>query len=113
MNDDNVVVLPPHGRPPVVRQPEAMLVCGWCHAPTDHSTLSTYGARCFRCYQAYCREPMPPGMLPSKAAKDANPRAWAHTLKAHEEGGAQLTLAQSQAWREAIRGRSSEEGEAA
>jgi hypothetical protein len=111
MSDDNVVVLPPHGRPPKVPDDATMLPCGWCQTMTDRAALSTYGARCFRCYQAYCREPQPGGSLPSKAEKDANPRAWAYALKAREEAGEPLTIVQMQAWREAIRERRTIEGE--
>lgn len=31
--------------------------CLICRAPTPTKTLSDFGARCFPCYQAYCREP--------------------------------------------------------
>lgn len=30
--------------------------CHWCSTPTARSTLAQYGARCFSCYEAYCRE---------------------------------------------------------
>lgn len=39
--------------------------CPLCNGLTKRGTLSTYGARCFRCYEAYCqarpepREPSP------------------------------------------------------
>jgi hypothetical protein len=31
--------------------------CLLCRAPTSHETMATYGARCFPCFQQYCREP--------------------------------------------------------
>lgn len=33
------------------------LSCINCGTPTAYDTLSTLGAKCFPCYQAYCREP--------------------------------------------------------
>jgi hypothetical protein len=115
-DDDNVIPLPPHGRPPKSQtaEPEnaALLPCGWCSTPTDRNTLSTFGARCARCYQAYCREPQPPGLLPSKAAKDADPKAWARLLQAAERDGTALTAVQQSSWREALRHKPSHEEEA-
>jgi hypothetical protein len=47
--------LPPHGAPPL----ENRLPCRACGTATLIATLSNYGARCFRCYEDYCREPTP------------------------------------------------------
>jgi len=47
--------LPPHGMPPEL---ENRRPCLRCNTPTLVSTLNHYGARCFSCYEAYCREPM-------------------------------------------------------
>jgi hypothetical protein len=33
-----------------------MLPCLWCQQATKKETLVAYGARCFRCYEAYCAE---------------------------------------------------------
>lgn len=33
--------------------------CTFCNAMTTRGTLSAYGARCFRCYQAYCSAHIP------------------------------------------------------
>lgn len=35
-----------------------MAQCLRCHAPTPHDQLSHFGARCLRCYTAYCAQPM-------------------------------------------------------
>lgn len=35
------------------------LACAWCGAPTSWATLSTCGARCGRCFDAYKRTPQP------------------------------------------------------
>ena len=31
--------------------------CPRCSGMTTRGALSNYGARCFRCYEAYCRDP--------------------------------------------------------
>lgn len=31
--------------------------CLFCQAPMSTKTLSDFGARCFPCFKAYCREP--------------------------------------------------------
>lgn len=48
--------LPPHGQAPGVAQRKPCMRCG---DPTLVATLNHYGARCFTCYEAYCREPLP------------------------------------------------------
>lgn len=40
-----------------VGEPMPCMVCG---AITPHKTLSTLGARCARCFKAYCEAPQPP-----------------------------------------------------
>lgn len=39
------------------------LPCLFCQTPTQRATLSQYGARCFRCYEAYCQEPQAPARV--------------------------------------------------
>ena len=51
---DEDVPLPPHGAAPGNGR---YLACITCANPTDTKTLMEFGARCFPCYQAYCRQP--------------------------------------------------------
>lgn len=47
--------------------------CGWCGEPTEAATLSSFGARCGRCYAAYCNTPAPvrdPGAYASELLAD-------------------------------------------
>lgn len=85
---DESPLLPPHGRPPLADR----MPCSWCRAPTLVATLNQYGARCFECYEAYCQAPQPSPNVGDKRTGD--PRAWAHALRAREERGDRLTLAQ-------------------
>lgn len=52
------IPMPPHGQPPMTGN-ERFLPCHRCKDPTLVATLSHYGAMCFRCHEAYCREPLP------------------------------------------------------
>lgn len=54
-NPDDETPLPPHGTPPDERRRPCMP----CGKATLAATLSNYGGRCFECYQAYCRSPLP------------------------------------------------------
>jgi hypothetical protein len=60
MNREDIP-LPPHGVPP--KREELLMPCTRCGESTEHSTLRMYGARCFRCFLAYCREPQLPQKL--------------------------------------------------
>lgn len=99
-NDDEAVILAPHGRPPAISNGAALLPCRWCDTPTAHSTLSTYGARCYPCYLAYCREAQPSPDVGDK--RNRGSRDWARALKHREESGERLSPAQRDMWREAI-----------
>jgi len=75
--------------------------CLWCKSLTLVETLNQYGARCFNCYEAYCREPQPaPSVMADK--RHGDPKAWAEALKQREEAGERLTLAQRDMWRAAL-----------
>lgn len=75
--------------------------CNSCGKSTLIATLSIYGARCFGCYEAYCREPQ--HMPPSRADKRLGPKAWAWALKAIEETSPRkLSLVQQAMWRAAL-----------
>ncbi len=81
--------------------PGKPLPCRICKTLTAGATLAVYGAQCFRCYAAYCREPQPKSAF--LADKRRDPKAWARALKAREERGEHLTLAQRDMWREALK----------
>lgn len=75
--------------------------CNACGKSTLIATLSIYGARCFGCYEAYCREPQP--MPASRADKRLGPKAWAWALKAVEEASPRrLSAVQQVMWRAAL-----------
>lgn len=94
------------------------LPCRACGNHTERETLAAYGGQCTACYRAYCSEvPAAPGpwtperrravlqRLRQTFADNAkqHPKAWAHRLKAREEAGEQLSRAQREAWRCALR----------
>jgi hypothetical protein len=89
-------LLPPHGAVPIEdREP-----CRWCNAPTLRETLSNYGARCFRCFEAWQaeRHEVPDvGNKPDRGMRD-----WAHALKRRHEAGERLTVAQVVAYKSAL-----------
>jgi hypothetical protein len=41
---------------PVTPGGSVKLACSFCGSMAAWDTLSVYGARCFRCYEAYCKE---------------------------------------------------------
>ena len=91
--------LPPHGQVPAViagRHP-----CSVCGAPTADTTLSAYGARCYRCYEAYYREM--PDVPAYMGDRTTGLKSWAYALKACEDSGERLSSAQRAMWRAALR----------
>ena len=94
------------------------LPCRVCDEPTERATLTDLGARCFRCYAAFCRDGSPdksgPGQLTlaQKQQVMASLRgvgetpgpAWALKLRARHRAGEQLSPAQVAAYRDALRG---------
>jgi hypothetical protein len=77
------------------------MACPLCKAITTRGALSTYGARCFRCYTEYCRAPQ---YFPDTGDKRIDgPRGWAHALKRRHEQGDRLTPAQVSAYKAALR----------
>jgi hypothetical protein len=77
------------------------LPCMFCKTPTLRETLTQYGARCFTCYEAYCREPR---TFPYVGDKQRHgPRDWAHALQARHKAGEKLTPAQVDAYQAALR----------
>lgn len=93
--------LPPHGHaPPMAHGAERYLPCHRCAEQTHVATLTQYGAMCFGCYEAYCREPQPnPEFMGDKRN---GPHDWAEALRKREESGEHLTLFQKTCWREAL-----------
>ena len=89
---------------------EGRLPCRWCQKQTLVSTLAEYGARCFACYEAYCRD-VP--RAPQTGDKRRGPRAWAYALRDREQAGERLTIAQRAAYRDALASRGMAEGDAA
>jgi hypothetical protein len=73
--------------------------CLFCREPTLRETLSLYGARCFKCYEAYCREPR---VFHDVGKKSDDPRAWAYALQRRHEAGERLTPAQVNAYKAVI-----------
>ena len=83
----------------LVEQFGGFYTCKTCGSVTSHSTLSDHGARCFPCYQSYCRAVQSPMSYPP--IHDGQ-RKWAYLLKAREDGGERLTSIQRAAWRGVI-----------
>lgn len=83
---------------PVVHQ------CRWCGAQTAYATMSSLGARCSSCYDAYCRRlpERPPEAPPSAIPPHAGPAAWAYRLRWRHQQGERLTAAQVSMYAEAI-----------
>ena len=91
---------PPHGAMPAQVDSAPMMPCRWCQAPTQRATLGHYGARCFRCYEAFLLDPQKAVDVGDK--RKSGPRDWAHALKRREEAGEKLSPAQREMWRAAI-----------
>lgn len=86
---------------------ESRLPCRYCGAPTLRETLTQYGARCFPCYEGYCREPQ---TFPDIGNKSLGPRDWARALKRRHEAGETLTPTQISAYQGALAARQGESG---
>lgn len=84
----------------VPEQAMRMMPCLWCRDATPVSVLNHLGARCSRCYAAYCRAPQPAPHVADKRTQ--GPLAWAHLLRRREETGERLTPPQRSAWRKAL-----------
>lgn len=74
--------------------------CGFCGEMTKHETLRMFGARCGRCYQAFCSYiPSGPDVGDKRTGDD---KSWAKALQRREEGGERLSSVQRAMWREAL-----------
>lgn len=76
------------------QQDTDLLPCRWCQKPTKRETLSNYGARCWKCYEAYCIAPIPARDKIAISVADNHPHAWAHRLHARRQMGQRLSPAQ-------------------
>lgn len=101
------------------------MACGLCKRMVETQELSSYGARCRTCYEAYLAEKNPAGwpsrpLTPDErmAVRDrgtkalrmlaemrTDPKRWARVLQEREEAGDVLTPIQSRAWKEALKPR--------
>lgn len=104
--DDDEIPLPPHGTPPAL---EKRAPCGSCGTSTLVSMLGHYGARCLSCYEAYRLELQPKAAFTGD--KRSNPKGWALALKAREEAGERLSVAQRDMWRAALRATENQTGD--
>lgn len=103
------------------------MACSFCRSMTPNSDLAIFGARCQACYAEYTaarnpswwpNRPLKPHERAAviRRAREAvsrigaagarDPRQWARDLKAREESGERLTIAQRDSWRYALRGES-------
>jgi len=57
--------------------------CSICHVLTDHRDLMSNGARCFACYDSYCRQPST--AEPKKYLDD--PKGWAKRIIDKHDAG--------------------------
>src|SRR6478752_5166757 len=79
---------------------EQRKACMCCGTSTLKTMLSQYGARCVRCYEAFCvyKQVYPPLGDRTKDAK-----SWATVLRGREQRGERLKPAQKEMWRTALR----------
>ena len=77
-----------------------VMQCQFCGAAAPQKALVEFGARCAKCYEAYCRAPQ---LRPKHTGdKDKGPLSWAHALKLREEEGESMSQAQRDSWRAAL-----------
>lgn len=97
---DDETPLPPHGKAPAAIDPFGPLPCRLCGMLTQRAMLAQYGARCLNCYELWRGESQPSPYVGDKRVD--GPKAWAHALKAREQAGERLSIAQRTMWREAL-----------
>ena len=82
---------------------DSTLKCMVCGHPTAWDVLSMHGARCYPCYQQYCRaDPEWPEPVKLPAIEHNSRLSWAYRLKWREERGDHMTQVQKTLWREAL-----------
>lgn len=84
---------------------ERVMACSCCGAPTAYGVLAMYGARCSRCYEAFCATLPAVVKVPDSAVPAGAPAGlqWAHRLRWRHECGEPLSGAQVTAFRAALR----------
>lgn len=75
--------------------------CTVCKESTSQEHLIIYGARCFSCYQSYCRQAPAYVPVPDKYKND--PRGWAKRIIDKHESGAEVSKAALSMAKEALR----------
>jgi len=98
-DQDQQPLLPPHGMPPPTGN-ERYMPCHRCSDMTHVATLTQYDAMCFRCFEAYCREPQATPKFMGDKREGAC--SWAEALQKREQSGERLSLFQKTCWREAL-----------
>lgn len=96
--------------------------CMFCGGTTERETLSMFGARCGPCFQQYVTQGKRYGAMPNTEERRAVGqrlrailsgrtwgKQWAYELRDREERGEQLTPAQRETWRIALRERANSE----
>lgn len=81
------------------RQIETTRPCSECRKDTLVATLVQYGARCHSCYEFYLRNA--PKTETANKRRDG-PKAWAWHLRAQEQAGVRLSIAQRDMWRSGL-----------
>lgn len=101
---DDDVPLPPRGRAPVSEPVKAIHHCRWCGVETSYDTMAKLGARCVRCFDAYCRSAPKPPHVPPEAVPPGTPEGikWAYRLRYRHQQGERLTKAQIDSYREVL-----------
>lgn len=95
--------------------------CAFCGGTAERQTLSMLGARCGPCFQQYVTQGKRYGPMPTAEERRAVGqklrailagrswgKQWAYDLRDREERGEQLTPAQRETWRIALRERATE-----
>jgi len=75
--------------------------CRFCGNAASAETLSMLGARCGRCYEVYCKEPVEVRKYPESLP--TGHLAWAHRLKWREGQGEKLSKIQTDSYKLALR----------
>jgi hypothetical protein len=59
--------------------------CAVCFQLAKHEDLMTFGARCLRCYDAYCRQA--PAYMAQSTKYQGDPKAWARRIIDRDAAG--------------------------
>ncbi len=103
---DDDIPLPPRGRAPVAEASKAVHLCRYCGDETPYETMATLGARCGRCYAAYCAVlPRVPYVDEAAAVPAGTPDSlkWAYRLRWRHRNGDTLTRAQIESYQQVLK----------